>query len=81
MIFYIFRNHLANICCHFKDFILKVVSMNYFATSHGKTNNDGLGAIVKRFAMRFCLRAGPNKQITTALEMYEYLSKQLKSVR
>lgn len=42
-----FRNHLANICYHEQDFQIKVTSANFFATSHGKTENDAHGGTVK----------------------------------
>lgn len=68
-------------CCHENDFKMKIVSYNFFATSHGKTNCDGIGAVVKRKAMLFCLRSEPEYQITNAQEMYCYLSKELIGVR
>lgn len=75
------RNHLKNICCHESDFGIKVISYNFFATSHGKTENDGHGGIVKRTARRHCLRSSPEEQITNPLQLYEFGVKQIKSIR
>ena len=65
-----FRNNFANMCLHEKDFGLKIKSYNFFATSHGKSPCDAIGGVVKRKIMTSTLRRPPDKQITTALEMF-----------
>ena len=60
------RNHLANILLHEKDFNMKVVSYNCFATSHGKSPCDAIGGVVKRLVMHHCIRSPPDKQIVDA---------------
>ena len=56
-------------CCHEKDFGIKVGTYNFFATSHGKNSCDGIGGTFKRTAVRHCLRSPPENQITNPLEM------------
>lgn len=63
---------MANICNHEKDFGIKVVSYNFFATSHGKTPCDAIGGVTKRTIMQHCLRSSPENQITNAEEMFRY---------
>lgn len=59
---------------------MKVISYNFFATSHGKSACDGIGGTLKRTVMRHCLRSPPDKQITTPKEMYDYASKEIKGI-
>lgn len=54
------RNNLANVLCHELDFGIKVVSYNFFATGHGKTELDGEGGTLKRTATRYNLRSPPS---------------------
>lgn len=74
-----FRNHLINICCHEKDFAIKVDSYNFFATSHGKTENDGHGGTVKRTASRHNIRSSANEQITNAYELFQFAEKKMEN--
>lgn len=75
-----FGNHLANIYFHEEDFNIKVTSYNFFATSHGKSLCDAIGGIIKRLVMRYCLRAPPEKQISTPLQMYKYVVQNCESI-
>lgn len=76
-----FRNNLANVCFHEKDFKIKVVSYNFFATSHGKNPCDAIGGTIKRTVMRHCLRSTPDNQITSPKEMYDYALENIKNIR
>lgn len=57
---------------------MKIVSYNFFATSHGKSACDGIGAVAKRTARK---ASKQGVQILNAKEMYEYLSKHESSIR
>lgn len=76
-----FRNNLINMCHHKDNFGIEVTSYNFFGTGHGKTENDGHGGTIKRTTSRHSLRAAPNKQITTAKEMYESAVANIESIR
>ncbi|XP_058803484.1 uncharacterized protein LOC131671234 [Phymastichus coffea] len=65
------KNHFGNLCYHEKDFGLKIVSYNFFATSHGKSACDGIGAVVKRIARK---ASKQRVQILNAKQMHDYLS-------
>lgn len=71
---------MKNICCHEKDFGIKVKSYNFFATSHGKNACDGIGGTLKRTVMRHCLRSSATNQITNPKEMFEYASTEIKGI-
>ncbi|XP_044596186.1 uncharacterized protein LOC123273063 [Cotesia glomerata] len=75
------KNNLANVCCHEQDFGIKVTSYNFFATSHGKSVCDGTGGTIKRKVMRHCIRSSPDQQVTTPLEFYEYVFREMKNIR
>ncbi|KAL7296741.1 hypothetical protein TKK_0010152 [Trichogramma kaykai] len=78
---YKYKNHLANIFFHEKDFGIAVKSYNFFATSHGKSPCDALGGTVKRMVMQHCIRFFPQDQITNAHEMYEYALENIENIR
>lgn len=67
--------------CHERDFGLKVISHNFFATSHGKSLCDATGGTLKRQVMRHCIRSPPESQITNAFEMYEFAAQKSKNIR
>ena len=48
-------------------------SYNFFATNHEKNPCDGIGTAVKRKVRRASLQRPADKQILTALDMYNYL--------
>lgn len=75
------RNHLANILCHEKDFGIKVICYNFFATGHGKTELDGEGGTVKRSTTRHNIRSSPSDQVTTPKEMYEFVCDKMKNTK
>ncbi|GBN82841.1 hypothetical protein AVEN_124869-1 [Araneus ventricosus] len=60
-----------NLCLHEKDFKLKA-QRSFFATSHGKTECDGIGGTVKRLARKQSLQQHLDRQITTTNELFEF---------
>lgn len=67
-------------CHHEDDFGLRVKSHNYFATSHGKSPCDGIGAVAKRVTRRAALQ-NADKPILTPKDMYNYLKENVKDIR
>ncbi|GBL70487.1 hypothetical protein AVEN_232497-1 [Araneus ventricosus] len=57
-------------CLHEKDFKLKA-QWSFFATSHGKTECDGIGGTAKRLARKQSLQQHLDRQITTTNELFE----------
>ena len=47
--------------------------MAFFPTAHGKGACDGIGGSIKRAAAKASLRLSPDKQILTAVSLYEWL--------
>ena len=47
---------------------------HFFATAHGKGSCDGLGATVKRGAIRASLQSGDENHILSAKDLFEWLS-------
>lgn len=74
----IFRNNFINICHHVEDFGIEVLSYNFFATSHGKSACDGIGAVAKGSARKASLQ---KVKILNATEMYNYLNEKESSIR
>lgn len=62
---------VSNLIFHFSDFGL-LVEHHYFATSHGKTANDGLGGTFKRAATHASIRG---TDIRNPKELYEWALK------
>lgn len=60
-----------NLCLHEKDFQLKA-QWSFFATSHGKTECDGIGGTVKRLARKESLQRPLNRQIITTEDLFEF---------
>lgn len=73
-----FRNHFTTLLYHEQDFGIKLISYNFFATSHGKSICDGVGAAAKRIARK---ASKQGVQILNAKQMYDYLSEKDSTVR
>lgn len=78
---FFFRNHFANINLHESTFGLKLLSHNFFATSHGKSPCDGIGAVVKRSMTIAAIQRPPDQQIRNAQEMYAAALEEISGVR
>ncbi|GBM39738.1 hypothetical protein AVEN_208641-1 [Araneus ventricosus] len=65
------KYNFMNLCLHEKDFKLKA-QWSFFATSHGKTECDGIGGTVKRLARKKSLQQHLDRQITTTNELFEF---------
>lgn len=68
-------------CLHQREFGLEISSYNFFATSHGKSPCDAIGAVLKRGVAHAALRRPPNKQIRNAREMYEAAIEEIQEIR
>ena len=75
---FFFRNHFINLCHHEEDFGIKIMSYNFFATSHGKSVCDGIGALAKRTARKASLKG---VTILTSEQMYNYLNDNVAGIR
>ncbi|GBN71476.1 hypothetical protein AVEN_173498-1 [Araneus ventricosus] len=64
------KYNFVNLCLHEKDFKLKA-QWSFFATSHGKTECDGIGGTVKRLTRKQSLQQHLDRQITTN-ELFEF---------
>ena len=62
-----------NIAYHQSDFNVKA-EWHFFATAHGKRPCDGLGATVKRGAIRENLQSGDNNHILSSEDLFNWLS-------
>ena len=60
-----------NLAYHQSDFQVEG-EWHFFATAHGKGPYDGLGATVKRGAIRASLQSGDNNHILTAKDLYKW---------
>ena len=65
-----------NICKHMDDFALKC-EWHFFASCHGKSSCDGIGAIVKRSVSKASLQRVFQKQILTPEDMFQYCNENL----
>ena len=65
-----FKNFL-NLTYHFNDFNISA-TWNFFASCHGKSNCDGVGAAVKRKLRNRSLTVGPQDAILTSFAAYSY---------
>lgn len=75
------RHSFANLCNHEDDFGLKVISHNFFTTSHGKNPCDGIGAIAKRSTRRASLQSPLDNQILHPRQMFDYLDTHVSKIR
>lgn len=69
-----FKNYknVLNIYYHHSNFGIEA-DWHYFPTAHGKGACDGVGGSVKRTAAKASLQLPPNKQILTAVSLYDWL--------
>ena len=67
-----FKN-VINVAYHKSDFSIDA-EWHFFATAHGKGPCDGLGATVKRGAIRASLQSGDQNHILSAHDLFEWLS-------
>lgn len=73
------KYNFINLCLHEKDFQLKA-QWSFFATSHGKTECDGIGGTVKRLARRESLQRPLEKQIITVTELFEFCKTRIENI-
>ena len=66
-----FKN-VINLAFHKKDFDIDA-EWNFYATAHGKGPCDGLGAVVKRAAVRASLQSVDNNHILTSEDLFRWL--------
>jgi hypothetical protein len=66
------KKNFLNICYHKKDFDISC-EWNFFATSHGKSPCDGVGAAIKKIARLASLR---NNKILNAQDLFNYCKNQ-----
>lgn len=72
--------NVANIWCHKRDFNIEA-EWHFHATSHGKSECDGIGGFVKHQPMLYSLRVREaGKQILTAPALYEFVADTSKNV-
>ena len=62
-----------NIAYHQSDFNVEA-EWHFFVTAHGKGPCDGVGATVKRGAIRASLQSGDNNHILSAEDLFNWLS-------
>ena len=74
-----FKNFL-NLTYHLNDFGL-IGIWNFFASCHGKSPTDGLGAGVKRKLRNKSLTVGPQDAILTSTKAYEYVTEAMPSIK
>lgn len=73
------KYNFVNLCLHEKDFQLKA-QWSFFATSHGKTECDGIGGTVKRLARKESLQNPLEKQITSVSQLYEFCKARIEKI-
>lgn len=73
------RFNFLNLCLHEEDFGVKA-EWHFFATSHGKSSCDGIGATLKRLAARESLRLFYSQQIMTPRQLYEWAKVNISSM-
>ena len=73
-----FKNFL-NLTYHFNDFDILGI-WNFFASCHGKSNCDGVGAAVKRKLRNKSLTVGPKDAILTSYAAYSYCVEAMPSI-
>ena len=65
------RFQMANLVQHKADFGI-TAEWHHHATAHGKGPSDGLGAVFKREAARYCLMCKPNDAILTCKRLFDW---------
>ena len=73
------RKKFLNLCYHKSDFGVHT-EWNFYATSHGKGPNYGIGGIVKRLAAKASLQKPYNSQIMTPCQLFEWGAENLTSL-
>ena len=73
------RKNFINLCYHEEHFVLPA-QCHFSATSHGKGACDGVGATVKRLAVRASLQRPYDEQIMTPRQLFEWASKNISAV-
>ncbi|CAH0394865.1 unnamed protein product [Bemisia tabaci] len=76
-----FKNtyNFLNLLHHFKDFQLEA-DWSFFATSHGKTECDGVGGTVKRLARKASLQRPYSNPLISAKEVFDFATAEIKNV-
>lgn len=69
----------SNLMEHQNDFGLDA-TWHYFATSHGKSACDGIGAVVKFQARRASLQRLSTNHITTARELFDFANTNIQAI-
>ena len=67
------NKNVLNLSYHKTDFGVDA-EWHYYATAHGKGPCDGLGAVVKRAAVRASLQSVNNTEILTSKDLFNWLS-------
>lgn len=65
------RFQMANLVQHKTEFDI-TAEWHHHATAHGKGPSDGLGAVFKREAARYCLTCKPNDAILTCKRLFDW---------
>lgn len=73
------KYNFVNLCLHERDFLLRA-QWSFFATSHGKTECDGIGGTVKRIARRESLQRPLEKQIITVTELFDFCKTRIENI-
>lgn len=68
-----------NLCHHQKDFNIKA-QWSFFATSHGKSECDGIGGTVKRLARKESLQRHLDRHITTAKSFFDFCVEKIQKI-
>lgn len=73
--------NFLNLCYHEQDFFGWTAKWSFFATSHGKSPCDGIGAVVKRLTTKASLQRPLAEQITSAAKMYDFCKDNIKAIK
>lgn len=74
------RKNFCNITYHEQDFGLKA-EWNFFATSHGKSACDGIGAVIKRAAYKASLQRSVSNHILTPNDLFKFAAKEVTGIK
>lgn len=69
-----------NLCLHEEDFKIKA-QWSFSATSHGKSECDGVGGTAKRIARKESLQRPLEGQITTPVALYDFCKSHIKNIK
>lgn len=73
------KYNLMNLSLHEKDYKIKG-QWSFFATSHGKTECDGIGGTVKRLARKASLQRTQEGQILTATSFFRFCQSNIEKI-